>query len=233
MNDHLPIFVVVDGIIGAGKTTLIRNCLVPILTGKGWRVTEIREPVEKWKNSGRLEQFYADPRRRAFQFQIRAFHDRVRECQEKYRQYKDTTDIFLLERSIFTDVLFVNALLETNAIDRTEYEDYLDLWTMWQEVMPFRPDLFIYLKPSIPVCMGRLQERARNGEAGVDAEYQSRLQEKHDEFLGGDYVTINDCHYVPRILLETNSNFRDDLGVQQEMCNNLECAFKKIQSSRS
>src|SRR3990167_7037947 len=134
MSRSNPVIVVVDAIIGAGKTTLIRDCLIPLLTLKGWRVTEIREPVEKWKTTGRLQQFYNDPHRRGYQFQTRAFHDRIRESQEKYRLYKDSTDIFIIERSIFTDKLFMKMLLESNTIDITEYEDYFDLWTMWSEL---------------------------------------------------------------------------------------------------
>ena len=231
-EEHHPIVVVVDGIIGSGKTTILRECLIPILTKKGWRVTEVREPVEKWKESGRLQQFYKDPSRRGYQFQTRAFHDRVRESQQKYRQYHTNTDVFLLERSIFTDVLFTKMLLETGMIDQTEYEDYIDLWTMWEEVMPFKPDLFIYLKPDLDICMQRLRERARDGEEGVNEEYQRRLQEKHDEFLGSDYVSIGECHYVPRLLLETNCNFRDDPIVQQEICRRINDELYTIQNNK-
>ena len=217
-HKHKPIVVVVDGIIGCGKTTLVRECLIPNLALLGWRATEVKEPVDKWKASGRLQQFYSDPSRRGYQFQTRAFHDRVRECQDKYRLYKDTTDVFILERSVFTDILFMKLLLETDTIDNTEYDDYLDLWTMWEEVMPFKPDLFVYLKPTVDMCMQRLRERNRDGEAGVSEEYQLGLQEKHDNFLGEDFVAISDTHYVPRILLDTDSNFRDDPEIQSEIC---------------
>ncbi len=232
-SSHRPIIVVVDGIIGCGKTTFIRNCLIPILTKKGWRVTEVREPVEKWKDSGRLQQFYKDPNRRGYQFQTRVFHDRVRESQEKYRCYKDDTDIFLLERSIFTDKLFMIMLLESKTIDITEYEDYIDLWTMWSETMPFQPDLFVYLKPDIQTCMNRLRERNRDGEADVSEVYQQQLQKKHDEFLGNEFVAISDCHYVPRLLLPTNSNFRDDQKVQEDLSHQLETVLKTIRELRT
>lgn len=225
-----PIIVVVDGIIGAGKTVLIRQCLVPMLTKRGWKITEVKEPVDQWKASGRLQQFYADPSRRAYQFQTRAFHDRVREAQTKYHQYRESTDIFLLERSVFTDLLFMKMLYESGTIDQTEYEDYLDLWKMWEEVMPFKPDLFVYLRPQVTTCMTRLQLRNRDGESGVKQEYQEKLQAKHDEFLGEDYVAISDCHYVPRLLLDTDSNFKDDPAVQHEISEKLEAVLKIIKA---
>jgi len=228
----VPIIVVIDGIIGSGKSVLIRQCLIPILTQKGWRVTEVGEPVDKWRTSGRLQQFYADPSRRGYQFQTCAFHDRIREAQEKYRDYRDSTDVFLLERSIFTDILFMKMLLESNTIDQTEYDDYVGLWTMWGELLPFKPDLFIYLKPDIQTCMKRLHERNREGEESVSKDYQQKLQQKHDEFLGEQFVAISDCHYVPRLLLETNVNFRDDSSMQEHICQQLESVLKTIRDAR-
>jgi deoxyadenosine/deoxycytidine kinase len=205
--------IIVDGIIGAGKTSLIEECLVPILAPRGYRVTVVKEPVDKWKENGSLEQFYQDPSRRAYQFQTRAFHDRIRECQEQYRKHFSTTDIFLLERSIYTDMLFMKMLLDSNTIDDTEFRDYKDLWQMWEELMPFTPTLFVYLKPDVEVAMERLHKRNREGET-VSMEYQKALQEKHDEFLGGGVVKISESRYVPCLHLYTNADFVNDTWVK-------------------
>jgi deoxyadenosine/deoxycytidine kinase len=230
---HSPIVVVVDGIIGSGKSTIIRECLIPILTKKGWRVTEVREPVEIWRKTGRLDDFYKNPSRRGFQFQTMVFHDRVAESQQKHQLYKDSTDVFLLERSVFTDILFMQMLRESGTIEQGEYDDYLRLWTMWEKVMPFKPDLFVYLKPDLKICMERLRERHRGEELSVDIDYQCRLETKHDEFLGKEFVAISDCHYVPRLLLKTNSNFRDDPEIQLELSEQLENALKTIRERQS
>ncbi len=215
------VVIVVDGLIGAGKTVLIKDCLVPIFSKLGWRITVVDEPVEKWQKNGRLQQFYDDPRRRGYQFQTQAFHDRVRESQYKFEKYKDCTDIFLLERSIFSDRFFAEMLFESGTMDKTEYEDYIELWTMWKEVMPFQPDLFIYLKPDIAVVMQRIKKRSRNEENSVTNEYQTLLQKKHDKFLGGDLVSITGSD-VPCYHLYTNSNFRDDITVQKKIVNDIE-----------
>lgn len=219
-----PIIIVVDAIIGSGKTTLIRECLLPGLSAKGFRVTEVREPVEKWKENGRLAQFYQNPGRRGYQFQTMAFHDRICEARETYGKCMDT-DIFLLERSIFTDILFMKVLYESGAIDKTEHDDYLDLWTMWKYLMPFEPDLFLYLRPAVETCMQRLKERNRDAEAGVTEEYQRLLLQKHDEFLSGEMVNIG-TKLVPRLLLNGDSNFRDDAEVKEAICNIVEQQVK-------
>lgn len=215
--------IVIDGIIGCGKTTLIEECLVPTLTMKGYKVTVVKEPVDKWKDSGSLQQFYKDPSRRAYQFQTRASHDRIKECQKQYRKYSHDTDIFLLERSIYTDMLFMKTLLESNTIDETEYRDYKELWKMWEELMPFVPDLFVYLRPDVKVAMERLHKRNREGET-VSIKYQKALQDKHDEFLGKDMVKISDSRYAPCLHLYTNADFvKDHLGskVTESVMNSL------------
>jgi len=208
--------IVIDGIISAGKTSLIEECLVPILTARGYRITVVKEPVDKWKESGSLTQFYKDPSRRAYQFQTRAFHDRIRECQEQYRKHFSNTDIFLLERSIYTDLLFMKMLLDSNTIDETEFRDYKDLWQMWEELMPFIPTLFVYLKPDVEIAMERLCKRSREGET-VSIEYQKALQEKHDEFLGKDVVKISESRNVSCLHLYTNADFVNDIGVKENI----------------
>ena len=209
------VVVVVDGIIGAGKSSIIELCLAPSFSEWGYKVAIVKEPVEKWKESGSLKQFYNDPSRRGYQFQTRVFHDRVKECQEVYEKYGDNTDIFLLERSIFTDKLFMNILYESQTIDESEYRDYMDLWKMWEKVMPFPPDLFIYLRPDIEVVMYRLRKRNRDGEDSVSIDYQLSLQVQHDNFLGKEFVKGDEnlrevpCHHIT-----TNCDFRTDKNIQ-------------------
>lgn len=227
-----PIVIVIDGLIASGKTTMITQCLLPILTQRGYRVTVIPEPVEKWKENGRLKMFYSDPSRRAFQFQTCAFHDRVRISQKLYRKYAHQTDVFILERSIFSDLLFMEALRDSKTIDTSEFEDYMNLWTMWEEVMPFRPDLFVYLRPNIDCVMDRLKERSRDGESSITIQYQKDLEKRHDILYGGDFVVIGENYYVPSIILETNDNFRDDNNVKEQLTSIIEKEFTRIAFNR-
>lgn len=216
--------IVVDGIIGAGKTTFIDKCLVPYLRAQGLIVAVVEEPVELWKESGALKQFYEDPSRRAYQFQTRAFHDRIKMVLERFRAYKDTADVFILERSIFTDVLFMEMLHESGTIDETEYVDYMDIWTMWSNLMPFTPDLFVYLRPPVEEAMKRLRHRNRDGEAGVSQAYQTDLLKKHDKFLGHSHtVIIKDGVEisVPVMCFTTSKNFITNERVSDKLCSRI------------
>ena len=227
-----PLVVVVDGIIGSGKTTYIEG-MYSGLTKRGWNVAVVKEPVDKWQASGILQRFYADPKRWGYHFQTKAFHDRVMENIEAYRRFRNTADVFILERSPFTDTLFMELLYESGLVDDLEMQDYREWWALWYKVMPYQPDLFVYLRPDVGVCMDRLHARARDGEQGVTLEYQTQLEAKHDHFFKDEEVSISPGTDVRCIKIQTNENFRDDDSIRQrlvlefELVLNTESFFQK------
>lgn len=226
------IVIAIESIVGAGKTTLIHECLLPILTERGWKVTIVDEPVSKWKKDGLLKLFYEDPGRYAYHFQTKAFHDRVRECQEQFDRNGEDTDVFLLERSVFSDNIFMETLYELENVTDMEMKHYKNWWCLWEEVMPFQPDLFVHLKPDVDVCMSRVKERSREGESHIKREYQTLLQEKHDKFFTKACVEVSKGHYIPVLNLETNANFRDDTDIKHKIADLLENKLSLIKNSK-
>ena len=216
MSSRKPFVVVVDGLIGSGKTTLI-GVLFKELSARGWNVTVVKEPVDKWHSTGILQRFYADPKRWGYHFQTTAFHDRVVENLEMFQRHGHTSDIFILERSPFTDTLFMELLYEAGDVDDLEMQDYQRWWKLWYKVMPYQPDLFVYLKPELEECMRRLKARNRSGEEGVSVDYQRRLEGKHDKFFAGDTVQISECSSVKCVKIETNENFKDEPHVRDKI----------------
>lgn len=227
MSEKKPIIIVIEGLIASGKSVLL-EVLLEFLSKKGLRVTIVKEPVDKWKASGLLERFYKDPARWGYHFQTKAFHDRVVENIEMFEKYGKTSDVFILERSPFSDTLFMKMLREGGYVDDLEMTDYNEWWSLWYKVMPYEPDLFVYLKPDLEVCMDRLKERGRNGEKGVSVEYQMKLQEKHDEYLGKNMVEISKGHFVPCVTIKTNANYRDFLGEKVKIAEIFEGFVKKL-----
>lgn len=233
-----PIVVVVDGVISAGKTTYL-GMLIKVLTRRGWRVTLVKEPIDKWTapgpdNSTSLFQlFNDDPKRWGYHFQTKAFYDRVMENKNMYGKYGDRSDVFILERSCFTDGLFMGSLHDAKLVTDLEMRDYSDWCSLWSELMPYEPDLFIYLRPPVEICMERIKERNRPGEEKITKEYQLNLQKRHDDFFTGDAVNISGSHFVPCVRLETSENFRDDANVQEKLASHFESLVKTISEARS
>jgi deoxyadenosine/deoxycytidine kinase len=206
-----PIVVAIEGIIGAGKTTLI-SVLYEELTKRGYSVTVVKEPVNKWESSGILKLFYEDASRWAYQFQTMAFLDRVIENRNMAEQNKGT-DIFILERSPLTDKLFMEVLYSSQTITDLEYANYQTWWKLWNEIMPYSINLFIYLRPDVDVCMDRVKERSRNGESKVTKNYQEKLLDVHDLYLTNP-VKMGKGKYIPSVTMKTNANFRDDAKIK-------------------
>lgn len=177
-----PEIVIIEGIIGAGKSTFINYCLKPTLERRGLRVAIIPEPVEKWKKNGILERFYRDPKRWSYTFQTMAFTDQVLECR-KMIELKDI-DIFIMERSHISNRIFAEILYESGDIDDLEMEYYNEWSALWDKFIPNIPISFIYLKSSIDISMERIYSRKRSGEEHITAEYQLKLIDKHNRLFG-------------------------------------------------
>ncbi len=234
---HRPFFLAIEGIIGAGKTTLI-EVLRENLASRGYIVTVIKEPVDKWKEI--LPKFYADPKRWGYHFQTKAFSDRVLESCEMFEKHAQTTDIFLMERTWFSDCVFMRGLHEDGSVGDMEMKHYQQWWEMWSRIVPFVPDLFLYLRPSINTCMGRVKSRLRDGECDLPEKYQTQLERYHDEFFK-DTVKIGKTKTVPcvrigdgedcrRIQDVANSNFKDDPKIQLSICTQVAALIEGVQS---
>ena len=207
--------IVLEGIIGAGKTTLIER-LNSHFSSLGKRVAVVREPVQKWIDDGLLKSFYGDQARWAHHFQTVAFVDRINENIAAFTQYGKDAEIYILERSPFSDRVFVDILHSDGNMSDMELRHYREWAGMWMRLMPYAPSLIVYLKPSLGECMRRLRERNRSGEDGVSYEYQHKLQQKHDEIFDHPSVDVGD-HDVKCVKFATDENFRDDVGVQQKL----------------
>lgn len=184
--------VVIDGIIGAGKSRYLQ-IINEALTSEGIKIKVIEEPVEKWKKNGMLELFYSDIVRYAYTFQTMVYIDRINAVREGFEENNgDENTIFILERSCFTDNIFMDVLYEDNCVTDIEMECYRSWCKFWNKMMPLTPNKFLYLRTSIDICMKRTKSRKRNGESTVSVEYQEKLMKKHDDFLLSGNVKISD-----------------------------------------
>ena len=168
----------IEGNIGAGKTTLLQHLekVIP-------NVKVIYEPVNEWKNIGGedlLTYFYKDPKRWAYTFELQSMVSKVRKVKEAIMS---DVDIILLERSIFSDKSFQNVSFLYDRLTPLEME-LLDQFK--KDFMKDYPALngVIYIDTDVKECLERIKKRGRNEEAGIDAEYLTKLE---DQFLSTKY----------------------------------------------
>ena len=203
-------YIIFDGIIGAGKTTLIK-LLEENMKNSGYKVKAIYEPVDEWELSGALKLFYQDIKAHCYEFQTYTFITRIRRLLDEIYEEEDI-EYYLIERSIFTDkYIFVEMLKETLGITRINM--YNKWWSMWKCIMPFQPTLFVLLDTGLEESMNRINERNRDGENGkVEHEYQKNLHKKHLDFYN-NMKHINELKDIPNTIIHKkymNQNFKNN-----------------------
>ncbi len=204
----MALVILVEGLISAGKSTLIEKCLVPMLNEMGLKVKVVKEPVDQWVKSGILQNFYNDPVRWGYTFQTAVFQDRILEAVRSKKE-DDDVDIYIMERSPYSDSIFMETLYETKCVTELEYQMYQTWWAMWHEFFPFQPDMVLYLQTKPEECMKRLAIRNRHGESKVTLDYQNLLYKKHEEMFQKSPVTMGP-YSVQSKIIDGNSQFEKD-----------------------
>jgi len=194
-------FIVIDGVISAGKTTLIRLLEEKLNKEGSLKVKAIYEPVDLWNSTGALQYFYDDVPSRAYEFQTYTYITRIARVINEITAAPDV-DVYLLERSIWTDRYIFMALLKTHIGDLKcqMYDQWCDLWAY---IMPMRVDKWVFLDTSLEESLKRIKVRNREAESGVSVEYQTALYNKHVEFY-------NELKNQGRNVLVIEPNLMDD-----------------------
>ena len=162
----------IEGIIGAGKTTL-GLALRDEIALDGHDVTFVQEPTPK--DSPWLERYYRDQKRWAFHAQISMLLSRLRSYRMATRGNENT--IIIMDRSVFSDRSFAHAQMSMGFMSDVEIDLYNQAYTTLIDEVSF--DLILHMNTSIEDAMDAVCLRARTqGEVdGVTEEYQRSLRE--------------------------------------------------------
>jgi len=160
-------FIVVEGPIGVGKTTLARKLAQ---TFQGELVLEDAE------NNPFLERFYQDPRAAALPTQLYFLFQRHRQMQA------------LMQCDMFTPITVSDYLIDKDRLfaEATLTNDELDLYVQAFQHLALshpQPDLVIYLQAPAQVLMRRVRQRGRAVEAPIRAEYLQRIVDAYTQFF--------------------------------------------------
>jgi deoxyguanosine kinase len=174
-------FVVVEGVIGAGKTLLAEHL------GEAWNARLILESAD---DNPFLEDFYRDRRRFAFQTQITFLLNR-------YRQQQGLLQSDIFSPRVVSDYLFQKDRIFANVnLNDKEILLYETLFPILERDVPV-PDLVIYLQASTDTLLARIREHGRAFERDLSAEYVAALNEAYNYFF---------FHYdaAPLLVVDTN-----------------------------
>ncbi len=177
-----------DGLIGAGKTTLMEHIARELPD-----VAVVFEPVGEWmtlKNAegkSLLELFYEDKRRWSYTFQNCAILTRIRGIKNAIKQSKKR--VILTERSVLTDrFVFAEMLRDAGDIDPMEWDLYMKWYESFAEDLPVRG--VIHLTTGVGTSAERIVKRGRHGEDHIPLDYLSALDSQHNKWLAATDLPV-------------------------------------------
>ncbi len=181
-------YIAIEGVIGVGKTTLVR------LLCPEFGATPLLEVFEE---NPFLSDFYADRARYAFQTQIFFLLSR-------YRQQHQAIPEALARGPLISDYTFAkDSLFAHLNLTGDELAVYEKLHGALAEKIP-TPDLVVYLRADLDVLMARIASRDRPYERGMDRSYIESLRLAYEGFFAA-YTQ------APVLMIDTNHlNFVQD-----------------------
>jgi deoxyadenosine/deoxycytidine kinase len=128
------------------------------------------------------------------------YHSRITTINSKWQKYLKENghepDYVIMDRSPETDDLFMELLHESGDVTDVEFNLYKNWKDMWSSMLIIKPDIYVYINPSVSTCMERLKIRGRQEEDGIPEEYQQKLSNKHDTMFKRDGVVSFGAEYT-------------------------------------
>ena len=160
-------YIVVEGPIGAGKTSLSR------LLSERLKARLVLETVEE---NPFLASFYGDPERYAFNVQVFFLLSRYKQLQALNQNplfFEHTVSDYLFDKD------FIFASLNLKGDEWTLYEE---LYTQFKPKLS-QPDLVVYLRAAPDLLLQRIAKRGRVFERDIEANYLRRLGNAYDDYF--------------------------------------------------
>ena len=181
MEQAKGVEVVVDGVTGVGKSSLVR------IVSEEFGLKPFSEMFED--ENRLLNKFFHDRAKWAFPMQTNFLTNR-------FKQYCQAMRVgqAVMDRSIYSDRIFARMYLEYGYLKPEEYAVYNNLLeTMLEHVVP--PKLLVYLKVDTDEAIHRIHKRGRPDEVEVEREYWDHLNQFYESnyreySLGGELLVI-------------------------------------------
>ena len=184
-----PKIISVEGNVGAGKSSLLRNLSKALKEQERKDILVIEEPVAAWTTITNgtddiIQLFYKDPHKYALAFQTLIAVTTMITLHQAVAEHPEAR-VIVCERSLVSSrMIFAEALKDEGAMDETEMLVYDELFKD-ENISWMLPDETIYLQVKPEICLERIIKRKREGEQGLDLEWLRRCQSYHEKVISG------------------------------------------------
>ena len=175
-------YIVVEGAIGVGKTSLCRILAAEFGAALNLEVVE-ENPF--------LAAFYANPER--FSFNVQTFF-----LLSRFKQLSSLAQQSLFDTAVVSDYLFdKDFIFASMNLRDAEFELYKDLYTHLKPQLRV-PDLIVYLRAETPLLLERIAKRGREFERNIDPNYLKTLNTHYEAYFRsytGNVLTLEALEY--------------------------------------
>ena len=184
--------IAIEGPVGVGKSTLARALSERL----GARLVE--EDVE---GNPFIKEFYADPKRTAFQTQMFFLLNR-------YQQQLALRQGDLFAHTTVADYMFQkDRIFAYLTLNEAELALYDRIYQLLDPRIP-RPDLVVYLQARADVLLDRIRSRSRSWERPITLDYLEKVNRAYNDYF---------FHYSGSALLVVNTSEIDIVQKEQHL----------------
>lgn len=161
-------YLVVEGNIGAGKTTLSTMMA---------KEMNARLVLEQFADNPFLPKFYNDPERYSFPLELSFLAERYKQLNNELM----TPSLF--QPLVIADYFFMKSLIfAQNTLASDEFNLYKQIFEIIYNSIP-KPDLYVYLHLPVSQLIANIRKRGRDYEQSISPEYLERIQQGYFEFF--------------------------------------------------
>ena len=180
MSDLQKAILIVEGSIGADKTTFIKE-LIKVIEHENKTYKIYEEEILK-ENKRLLEKYYDNLE--VYGQEIQNWIIRSRQ-QQIERMKNENVEIIIFDRGIISTRIFTRLQRKEGLLTKTQKKQILDRTIQYKEY--FKDALVLYLTPGIEEEIKRTTKRNRNIENKVTEQYLRKLSKTYQKEIGKEY----------------------------------------------
>jgi deoxyadenosine/deoxycytidine kinase len=164
-------FIVIEGIIGAGKTSLSKK-IAEKFNGK--------LILEQFSDNPFLPKFYKDQEKYSFPLELSFLAERYKQLKEEL----GTGDLF--KDFLISDYYFTKSLIFAKCtLQDDEFRLFRNLFNIIHQSLP-KPDLYVYLHLNPEKALQNIKTRGREYEKSIELSYLEKIGKNYFEYFRQD-----------------------------------------------